>query len=234
MYQEYTYQSPFFVKRWLHQKRYRDSLRVLGLTRSDTLLDYGCGDAYFLRMCARVVPAGNLCGYEPDRGMFNEAAATVQGTGITVVNTLEALSGTVFTRVTCLETAEHMVGGELTVLLTNLHRFVAQGGRILVSVPIETGLPALCKNTFRILIGHMPDNLTAANFVKMVAGVPTQRSTPAVRAHGQYIYSHMGFNHQQFEQQLKEHLSIEDKHYSPVDFLGSGLNNIAFYTCARK
>lgn len=233
-YQDYTYKSPFFVKRWLHQKRYSETRKLLNLQPHDTVLDYGCGDGYFLRMCSEVVPAENLVGYEPDHDMYDYAVHALRGTGIKIVRTVDSLQQRLFTKMTCLETAEHLVNKELDILLINLQRLLAQDGTALISVPIETGIPALFKNIFRFLKGHTSDNLTLTNFMRTVFGLHTIRSTPESLEHGYYIYSHIGFNHRQFEHQLKEYFSITHKHYSPAHFLGGGLNNTVFYTCVKK
>ncbi len=233
-YQDYTYKNTFFVKRWLHQRRYRDTLGFLGLQAHDTLLDYGCGDGYFLRLCSEVIPAENLWGYEPDPDMYCEAARVTRGTGITIVRRIATLHSAAFSKIACLETGEHLVDKELEALLVNIERLLAQRGRMLISVPIEIGVPALLKNTFRILKGHVPDNLTFLNFWRMVFGVSILRSTPEHREHGQYIYSHMGFNHRQFEETLARAFHIEKKFFSPIDFLGSALNNTILYLCMGK
>lgn len=233
-YQDYTYQSSFFVKRWLHQKRYSDTLRLLNLEPHDTVLDYGCGDGYFLRLCRDVIPVENLCGYEPDHDMYNHAVRAQHGTGIEIVNTLDSLKCDLFTKMTCLETAEHLVDEELDILLVNLQRLLTQNGTVLISVPIETGIPALFKNTFRILRGHIPDNLTFVNFWSMVFGVSIPRSTSETLEHGQYIYSHMGFNHRRFEKMLKQHFLIEDTYYSPTYVLGTVFGNTVLYACVHR
>lgn len=233
-YQDYTYQNAFFVKRWFHQRRYRDTFRFLKLQAHDTVLDYGCGDGYFLRTCATVMPAGHLYGFEPDPDMYQEAVRVTRGTGITVVRTLDALNGKVFTKITCLETGEHLVDRELTTLFANIEQLLAHGGQVVISVPIETGVPALLKNTFRILRGHIPDNCTLLNFWRMVFGVSIPRSTPEDREYGQYIYSHMGFSHRQFEEMLKQHLLIKGKHYSPLSIAGAALSNTILYVCVRR
>jgi SAM-dependent methyltransferase len=232
-YQDYTYQSPFFVKRWLHQKRYSDTRRLLNLQPHDTVLDYGCGDGYFLRVCSEVVPAENLVGYEPDHNMYNHAVRALRTTGIQIANTLDSLKHGPFTKVVCLETAEHLVDKELNILLTNIRKLLAQNGTALISVPIETGIPALFKNTFRILKGHIPDNLTFMNFWRMVFGVSIPRSTSETLEHGQYIYSHIGFSHGRFEDQLERNFLIESKHYSPFNSFGSMVNNTIYYVCVH-
>lgn len=233
-YQDYTYKNAFFVKRWLHERRYRDTLRFLKLRAHDILLDYGCGDGYFLRMCSEKIPAEHLVGYEPDPDMYHEAAHVTRGTGITIVRTIDALHSGAFTKITCLETGEHLVDKELDALLVNIERLLAQRGRMVLSVPIETGVPALLKNTFRILKGHMPDNLTFLNFWRMVFGFSIPRSTPEHYEHGQYIYSHMGFNHRQFEEVLKQHMRIENKHYSPLSVMNAVFSNTVLYACVHR
>ena len=233
-YQDYTYKNAFFVKRWLHRRRYRDTLSFLELQTRDTVLDYGCGDGYFLQMCLEVLSAENLVGYEPDPVMYQEAVRETHGTGIVILRTLDELHNKAFTKITCLETGEHLVGQELDTLLVNIERLLAQRGRIVISVPLEIGVPALLKNTFRILKGHIPDNFTFLNFWRMVFGVSIPRSTPENREHGHYIYSHMGFDHRQFEEMLARAFCIEKKYFSPADFLGSAFNNTILYSCRRK
>jgi len=183
------------------------------IKESESVLDYGCGDGYFLQMCLEVLSAENLVGYEPDPVMYQEAVRETHGTGIVILRTLDELHNKAFTKITCLETGEHLVGQELDTLLVNIERLLAQRGRIVISVPLEIGVPALLKNTFRILKGHIPDNFTFLNFWRMVFGVSIPRSTPENREHGHYIYSHMGFDHRQFEEMLARAFCIEKKYF---------------------
>jgi SAM-dependent methyltransferase len=181
-----------------------------------------------------VVPAEHLVGFEPDADMFHEAVRVTRGTGITIIKALDSLDSGAFSTITCLETVEHLVDKELDALFTNIKRLLAHDGQVVISVPIETGVPALLKNVFRILRGHVPDNLTFRYFWRMVCGASIPRSTPERREHGQYIYSHMGFNHCQFEETLKKHVRIKDIRYSPLAVAGSMLNNTVLYAGVHK
>lgn len=103
-----TYQSPVAVKRWLHQKRFTDALRLLELRPGQTVLDYGTGDGHFLEVAAQQHDAALLFGYEPAEELFVQAKKKLNQTGVTVASELGKLGRKQFDKIVGMEVCEHL------------------------------------------------------------------------------------------------------------------------------
>jgi hypothetical protein len=75
------------------------------------------------------------------------------------------------------------------------------------------------------------DRLTIKRYVSTVLGRSLERNKTAMLSSVPYIYSHVGFNHRTFEVRLGSCFYIIEKRYSPVDWLGSAVNNTVYYKC---
>ena len=117
-YQEITYNSKLPIKRWLHQRRFNEAVKLLNLKTSDLLLDYGCGDGHLLKLCLKSIPSQNLYGFEPANNMYEEAVQNV-GKRIKIVQDCKELNKK-FTKISCLETCEHLVDDDQKKLLINI------------------------------------------------------------------------------------------------------------------
>lgn len=230
-YQEYTYRSQSPIKRWLHQKRFDETLKLLNLKKTDLLLDYGCGDGHLLKLCSKIIPAQNLFGFDPADIMHKEAVKNVSKK-IKVVKDLKKLNKK-FTKITCLETCEHLTNDDLKILFSNIKKLLASNGQVIISVPIETGIPATLKNIFRFAKNKNYDNLSFNNKIKALLSLGVPRNTNEKISNISYIYTHVGFNHKKFELLLTDYFKILHKSYSPINFLGAGLNNAIFYICEK-
>lgn len=233
-YKKDTYESPFRIKRYLHQKRFIDALRVLNLKKHDLFLDYGCGDGYLLLMASKFIPPERLFGFEPAENMFQQAIERLTGTGITVVSNLDDLTYKTFTKISCLETCEHLSDEKLDELLKNISSLLDDYGELKVSVPIEIGFPALLKNTFRFAHNRHYDNLSLGNYVKTFLGLPVARNHSQKLENVEYIFSHIGFDYRKFPSQISNYLKTESRLCSPFPFLGPMLNNTIYYTCTKN
>ena len=233
-YLSYTYQSPVAIKRWLHQKRFLDALRLLQVKPGDTILDYGAGDGHFLEIAAQKHDPSLLYGYEPAEELFLQAKQTLNSSGVTLERDLATFGPMKFNRVVCMEVCEHLPDSELQHLFSTVPRYMAPGGIFMVSVPIESGLPALAKNAFRYLKyqnrGH--DRLTLSIYLRTVLGLPVPRRTDELLSGLRYMYSHIGFDFKSFERNLRSRFVVKKRYCSPANFLGSGLNVTMYYICA--
>ena len=238
-YKQNTYASNSAIKRWLHKKRFNTAIKALDLKPDDTLLDYGCGDAHLLKLCANFLPASpagrptqNLFGFEPAFSLRDEATKNVAPLDIKIVGSINGFTKQ-FTKIACLETCEHLLESDLEKLFSNVQGLLAQNGTAIFSVPIEIGLPALFKNIFRFLKNKSYDNLTFKNYFRTTFGLTTPRNLSQQLDGINYIYSHIGFNHKKLEKTLKRFFKITQKTFSPVNALGSALNNTIYYTCVQ-
>ena len=127
------------------------------------------------------------------------------------------------------EGLEHFDTNHQLVHINNLKKFLKPDGRLIVSVPLETGLSALFKNLARSLSGQTHNNTTLTNVLRSVFGLNVERQGDP------YIYSHIGFNHKPLERLFEQqNLVVVRKHFSPIPFLGGLLNSQIFYILENK
>jgi 2-polyprenyl-3-methyl-5-hydroxy-6-metoxy-1,4-benzoquinol methylase len=230
-YQSYTYESPNSIKRWLHRKRFVDAVKILGLKPNETVLDYGCGDGYFLELASRSHPKELIEGFEPAQVQFDQATEKLKGQGLRVVQDLAELKGRKFDKIICMETCEHLPNSQLHELIVNIKSLLLPNGRFIVSVPIEIGLPALAKNSFRFVKNPRYGNLSLKSYFRTFLGLHVQRDDERSISGLTYIFSHIGFNFKEFERELKKHFIIRREQCSPIEQLGNSLNMTKYYNC---
>jgi SAM-dependent methyltransferase len=233
-YQDYTYGSKFFLKRWLHKHRYQKAVHLLDIKSSDTLLDYGCGDGYFLQLCRQKTRTAQLFGFEPVKSLRAQGVSRFSRAGVRIVQHIGDLEKDVFTKITCLDVCEHLTINDLNSLLSRIATLLAPDGTAFISVPLEVGVPALVKNAYRFLRKYPVYRLTLEQYVKSGLGLPMEREHAGTLDNEPYIYAHKGFDYRRFEKMLRSHLQIEKRYYSPVDSLGVWLNNTVLYQCVKK
>lgn len=239
-YSDSTYASASKIKRWLHEKRFAAAIKILNIKSNDIFLDYGCGDAHLLQLCAKIWPAQNLFGFEPAASLRDQAIKTVALLGVKLVGNLSELNLPIngqrlqFTKIACLETCEHLLGADLQTLFSNVQKLLTPNGTFVVSVPIEIGLPALFKNIFRFLKNKNHDNLTFKTLFTTTFGLNTPRNLSQQLNALNYIYSHIGFNHKLFEKTLQKFFKITKKRCSPFSSLGAWINNTIYFECEQN
>jgi cyclopropane fatty-acyl-phospholipid synthase-like methyltransferase len=232
-YRDCTYGSGFYPLRWLHEERFRLAFDFLKLREMDSLLDYGCGDAQFLKLCLNRVAASNLFGYEPAQSMRSEAMANLGDSGITVYGDLLQINRR-FSKIVCMETCEHLSVKLLERLFTSIDGLVEREGMVLISVPIETGLFSVFKNAYRYILGRKYHSLSLMKIFKAAFGIPIEREAEKKLSGVDFIYSHVGFSHHTFQRLLEKFFIIEEKHYSPLNILGPVFNNTVYFVCRKK
>ena len=233
-YHTYTYNDPFFIKRWLHRRRFDDAIDLLDLKKDDQLLDYGCGDGYFLKVLADGKIIGSLYGFEPAGNMFEQAKKNLTGTNVELFREYQEFQNKRFDKISCLETGEHLSDQDLGILFGQIKNILAESGQVVFSVPLEIGLPALVKNIYRLPKKQHHDNLTAGNFFRSVFGLRINRRISQIDNNIDYIFSHMGFDFRDFEKILYQNFKIEKRVFKPLPFLGWVFNNTIYYSCIKR
>jgi hypothetical protein len=65
-YRDYTYHSKNVLKRFSHQKRFKRAIDLISVNDGIRLLDFGCGDGFFLNQLKKSWGGKNsLLGFEP-------------------------------------------------------------------------------------------------------------------------------------------------------------------------
>jgi len=141
---------------WSHRRRFATGLDLAKPFRGRRLLDYGCGDGTFLALLASSAarPAETV-GAELDEYWVNDCRTRLgDGRGLSFVS-IDSLDAPLhrgrYDAVVCMEVLEHVIN--LDPVIDRLWRLLAPGGTLLVSVPVETGLPLLVKQAVRRAAG---------------------------------------------------------------------------------
>lgn len=234
-YQDITVQSPSRIKRWVHRQRFSRAQGLLNVLLDDRVLDYGCGDGFFLHRLADQFPSLKLTGYEPSAQLYEEAKGMLDRLPVRLFNDLQAFSGETFTKISCLETCEHLTDEDLEKALQNIASLLTPEGRALISVPIEIGLSGAAKNLARLARRSTYEflNLTPTIFFRSLVGFPVARDEVRSLSGLRYIYSHIGFDYRTFERRLARHFTILRRTFNPLPS-GPVFNNNVYFLCKKR
>ncbi|BDX31628.1 hypothetical protein TUM20985_21750 [Mycobacterium antarcticum] len=227
---------------WSHRSRF---VKAISLIDDDAanLLDYGCGDGTFLAMAAAKYEKGH--GADIDANQIEgckERFADLDDVSFSVIGELTSEYDGTFDVVTCMETLEHCTEDIVEIVLADLARLAAPGGRVIVSVPIEIGPSFVLKQSIRALARrmgnssyHMVERYTAADAAKMVfAGRNTSVERPLYKVDGAEGYSHFGFNWRALRERVAHHLVVEETQFTPVGQLRGFASSQAWFLCRPR
>ena len=143
---------------WSHRRRFETGLRLARDcgARDGRVLDYGCGDGSFLSMLSDGDVRPRHCvGAELHASLVDDCRRRLgarENLDFVLVGELDADAHRgAFDLVVCMEVLEHVI--DPAAVVERLARLLAPGGRLLVSVPVETGLPLLFKQAARRVAG---------------------------------------------------------------------------------
>ena len=238
-YKDRSYESTSSIIRFLSRKRFADSFKLLDIKSSDLFLDYRCGDGLLLKLASSIIPPKQIFGYDPAEPMYIQAVKNLAENDVMVTMNISELPYKEFTKITCMEVCEHLTKDKIVELLQNIEKLLADDGKLIMSVPIEVGIPSLIKNTIGFIKKIFMDkqrryysDITLKNYIKALFGLPCNRTVENLGG-VEHIYGHIGFNHKKFESQLSNYFKIEHKEYSPINFFGEHLNFQIFYVCQK-
>jgi SAM-dependent methyltransferase len=220
---------------WSHRRRFEVGLRLAREFAGLRLLDYGCGDGTFLALLmAGTSPPAAAVGAELDGVQVVDCRTRLggrPGLSFVPIETLDAPEyAGAFDAVVCMEVLEHVVA--LDTVIDRLWRLTAEGGRLLVSVPVETGVPLLLKQAARRVagwrgIGDYPGTspYTLREYaVSVFAGRRPHLPRPIYGTDGPTpFHDHKGFNWRALRDRLAERFVIERVVASPLPWLGPRL-----------
>ena len=229
-YADYTYQSKNVLKRFSHQRRLKHALNLIQTDGDIRLLDFGCGDGKFLHQLRKTGEKNiALYGFEPMLG-------TEGGDGIPIFKTWNEVQETAniaqFNCITCFEVLEHFSPPQQIRLIEQITGVLEKDGILIISVPVEIGIPSLIKNLIRkrSCNGKSKYLYTCRNIFRAFLGKPFSD----YRQGNGYLYDHMGFYYRDLEKILCRYFQLIEKTYSPFNFLGSNFNSQIFYKVKVK
>ena len=220
---------------WSHRRRFETGLDLARQFAGKTVIDYGCGDATFLALLdngpqapARAVGA-EIDAFQVDdcRRRFADRPR-LSFTGISELDDEQHLGR--YDAVICMEVLEHVV--DLTTIIERLWRLLAADGTLLVSVPVETGLPLLVKQATRRVAGWRGIGQYASTSgytweeyrASLFPGRRQHITRPVYHADSRHpFHDHKGFNWRLLQDRLEAWFEIQRVMASPVPLLGPQL-----------
>lgn len=208
-------------------------------------MDFGCGDAtYFLLLLETADAPAEAVGAEIDPRVVNrnrERFAARPQVSFVAQEDLEAPSWKDhFDAVVCMEVFEHVC--EPDRYLDLIHAVLRPGGRLLLSVPVETGLTLLVKQMVRRVagwrrIGEYQYTL-AYTWGELLRGVFAGRRQHIPRVthrtlEGMPFHCHKGFNWRTLQERIERRFAVDRISVSPVPWLPPGVSSQVWFE-ARK
>ena len=227
-----------------HQARFRTAVALAGVDRQSTLLDYGAGDGTFLAM---VSDSFKSCvGADIATEQVDDCRARfVRIANVTFCHTSDLRSGGhdgAYDVVTCMEVLEHCVERDVDHVLGELRRLVSPSGRVIISVPIETGPSFLLKLAVRRVAGWRGlsdyaqyERYSPAAAARMLfAGSGSVVPRPVYGDPGAEYHSHYGFNWRVIRGRVNEMLRVERTIYSPFNAPLGCVDSQAWMICRPR
>jgi 2-polyprenyl-3-methyl-5-hydroxy-6-metoxy-1,4-benzoquinol methylase len=216
---------------WSHRRRFETGLSLAAAFAGKRLLDFGCGDGTFLglTMASPHAPALGV-GAEPHAGQVADCQRRYQGEPRLRFVSVDALRGGEhhgqYDGVFCMEVLEHVVNWEPELDL--LGRMLAPDGRLVISVPVETGPPLVIKQIARRIagwrkIGHYPGTTSYSMrelALSLLAGDAQHVTRPVFDTGTGPFHDHKGFNWRVLRERLGKQFVIERCVASPFSSLG--------------
>jgi SAM-dependent methyltransferase len=231
---------------WSHSRRFHLGLLLARQFAGKRVLDYGCGDGTFLAMLmAQSEGPAAATGAELVPETVAECRKRLGDDGLNFVpqDQLEHDEHRgAFDAIICMEVLEHVV--DVGAVFDRFVCLLAPAGKIIISVPVETGLPLLIKQAVRRIagwrgIGDYPGttSYTVGEFAKSVFA--TGHEQHIVRPihknpDGRAFHDHKGFNWMALRRQIAERFDIERTVASPVRWLSPHLGSQVWFIASRK
>lgn len=227
---------------WSHRSRFQTGLRLIG-PAPGRLLDYGFGDGTFLALASDRLREGwgaDIAANQVAECQARLAAYTNLRFCTVAALADPALDGS-FDVVTCMETLEHCTAPVVEVVLKDLARLVKPDGRVVISVPIETGPTFLAKMVLRTIAAwrglsdyRYYESYPFRDAAKMLfASKATTVERPVYGGPEAPSHTHYGFNWRALRERVRAHLAIERTLFSPLGFLAGWASSQAWFVCRR-
>lgn len=228
---------------WTHRSRFATGVRLARRFRGRRVLDYGCGDGTFLAMlCSSPDRPAEAVGVELDAFQINDCRArlgAMPGLSFGSIAGLDtAGQSDRFDAVVCMEVLEHVV--DLDTVIARLWWVLAPGGTLVVSVPVETGVPLLVKQAARRVAGWRGlgdySHTSGYTFAEYWAGVTAGWAQHMPRPqYGDAIpfHDHKGFNWMALRDRLRQRFVLEETLASPIAWLGPHLASQVWFVMRK-
>ncbi len=232
---------------WSHRGRFDMGLQLAAQFAGSRVLDYGCGDGSFLAMLMNSPTHPAIAvGAELQPEVVQDCRArlgTKAGLSFVVNEELAAPEHQgVYDAVICMEVMEHVL--EIRPILDQFARLLSPSGKLLISVPVETGLPLLVKEAVRRFagwrgIGDYPGttSYTVGEFsTSLLANGKRQHIVRPIHKNpdGTGSHDHKGFNWMVLRELLGQMFEIESVVGSPINWLPPHLASQVWFLAHKK
>ncbi|HTI73221.1 MAG TPA: class I SAM-dependent methyltransferase [Candidatus Limnocylindria bacterium] len=238
--------SDLSILRWSHGSRFRVAVAKSAPFRGQRILDYGCGDATYFQMLLQSGHApASMVGAELDPNVIraNETkfAKSRQVSFIPLAELDHPRQQEAYDAVVCMEVFEHLV--DPAKYLDHMCALIKPGGRLLLSVPVEIGLPVVVKLSVRRLAAmrgiHGYDSTIPYTwgelFKSLFAG--SQQHIPRVKHvspdGSPPVHCHKGFNWKMLRELIAKRMNIEQVSGSPVQWLSPALGSQVWFEAVK-
>lgn len=232
---------------WSHRRRFETGLAIARQFEAKRLLDYGCGDGTFLALLAEAGAAPALAvGVELDTEQVDSCRRRFGHLARTRFDLIASLSAPEHERAydaaVCMEVLEHVV--DVDAVVAQLSRVLVDEGTLVVSVPVEVGVPLLVKQTVRRVAawrrigdyreGHM--TYTWGELLKSVfAGDRPHIERPRhAGTTGVPYHDHKGFNWRVLADRISKGFAITSIVASPFAWLGPSCATQVWFVARKK
>ncbi|GAB4023108.1 MAG: hypothetical protein Fur0010_26300 [Bdellovibrio sp.] len=213
------------ILKWSHQQRFLKALIFLKKSGAKTLLDYGCGDATFLVLAREMVD--KKIGLEIDETQLGLLKDRFKNESDFEFKQINEPCATKADLVTCFEVLEHCTPEAIEDNLVRLKNFCSETGTVIISVPKETGLTVIGKQSVRKLLAlrkfgtyEYTQWYSWVDFFKMVFAT---ENTEVPRKYydvqfGDKTYTtcgHYAFNWKRLKLDIQRHFTIQEIDFSP-------------------
>jgi SAM-dependent methyltransferase len=230
---------------WSHARRFATALTLARAFSGKRILDYGSGDGTFLALAMMAgSPPAAAVGAELLDEVIEDCRARYSAEPRMSFVQVKSLDGpehaNFYDAVFCMEVLEHVFDWEPE--LGRMSRLLAPGGTLVVSVPVETGIPVVVKQVVRTIagwrkIGHYPGT-TSYSWSELASAVfagRTQHVTrPVFEFGGGPAHDHKGFNWRVLHERLKQQFDVTRVVASPFSWLGPGLATQVWFIARHR
>jgi SAM-dependent methyltransferase len=230
---------------WSHRSRFEIGLRLARRVQASRALDYGCGDGTFAAMLASDKKARpeEIVGVEIGEELVSDCRARHgrEGVNFTLADELDGPAHTeAYDVVFCMEVLEHVVG--LEAVLDRIERVLAPGGTLLISVPVETGLPLLVKQGVRRVAGWrgLGDYKYTSSYTlkeywsSLFPGGRQHITRPVYGGADSPYHDHKGFNWMLLRDTLSRRVELREVLSSPVPWLTPHLASQVWFVAGKR
>lgn len=198
----------------LYYRRFDQALNLADLTPSDRVLEVGGGTGVFLLSLVKY--CNNV--YYSDVSLYNdfeapqvlmdkvESEAAVQFIDTDVTSL--AFDDNSFDKIFAMDMLEHVLQEEQAI--EELSRVLDKGGQLIVSSPVEIGVPLLIREIYRFVDGNRRKTKTHSELLAGILG------NPPIRNEG----GHRGYDYRKTIDYLENFFVSVDFEFSPIPELG--------------